>query len=124
MQTGRLVWAGRWDEAGAGPVLTEPGDRREIARRARLDFDDEPLRRPFAFARHCGFEPIIAPVRGCGGELGTDRIIYIRWHIDHETLALRALHGVAHALFRREGWEHSEADAWLLTADLIRPNHL
>lgn len=118
MQAGRLV-LGRWD-AVSGPVLTEPGDRREIARRARLDFDGHPLCRPFAFARHLGIEPVIAPVRGCGGELASREILYVRWHIDRAVMAERVLHGIAHALFRREAWEHSEADAWLLTAELFR----
>lgn len=121
MLTRRLVLAGRWDAAGVGPVLTEPGDRREIARRARMDFDGDPLRHPMRFARHLGIEPVIAPVRGCGGETGSDTRIYIRWNIDRAVVAERALHGVAHALFRREAWEHSEADAWLLTAELMRP---
>lgn len=120
MERANLVRAGRWDIAALGPVTTEPGDRREIARRALSLFSDCPIRRPFSFCRALGVEPMIAPINGCGGELTTGTLILLRWHESHAVRVERVLHGIAHVLFRRENWHHTEADVWLLTDDLLR----
>lgn len=110
-----------WADAGEAPPHLWPGDRRQIARRAR----DEALtilgrepRGPADMARALGLSVHCLPVAGCGGECADGLRIFYRWHPNREIRRFRVAHGLAHARLTVEGHDHSETDALLLTLDL------
>jgi len=111
-----------WAAAGVEPPRLEPGDRRQIARRAKdaalVALDREP-RGPGELARALGLRLVRAPVGGCGGEATSGGVILYRWSQCRATRRALVAHGLAHACLSREGWRHSEADALLLTLDFL-----
>ena len=115
--------AGRWERAGVDPPIMYPYDRVHTARRAMEraghTFWDDP--RDLAI----GLGMKVAPfnTRGCGVEIATRDTVLYRWSPDRRERGIRILHGTAHALLLREDWEHTEADAWLLTLELAAPAH-
>lgn len=111
-----------WEDAGEEPPRLWPGDRRQVARRAReaalLALGREP-RGPGELARALGIRLHCLPIISCGGELsGKNHVIYA-WSADPAVRRYRVAHGLAHALLLRERWVHSESDALLLTLDLL-----
>ena len=110
-----------WEGAGEAPPRLWPGDRRQIARRARdaalMALGGEP-KGPAEMARALGLSVHCLPTRGCGGECSDGQRIIFRWHLDSEIRRFRVAHGLSHALLLRERHDHSETDALLLTLDL------
>ena len=108
-----------WERAGVEPPRLWPDERRTIARVTRNRAPLPVVTGPKQLARALGIAVHCLPVRGCGGEL-TDgvRLVY-RWHPDPAERRARVAHGLAHAVLVREGWDHSETDALLLTLDFL-----
>lgn len=120
-QVGRVLALG-WADAGVEPPRLWPGDRREIARRARdtaLAVLGRDVRGPADLARALGFRVHCLPGAGTGGECTSGVHVIYRWSDDFMVRRYRVAHGVAHALLVHEQWDHSETDALLLTLDLI-----
>lgn len=113
------LFTGRWADSGFGAPLMYPGDRIQVARRALEAAELWPCADPRHLAVESGFKVCACRVRDCGGETTDGETIFYRWHPDRRVRGLLLAHGLAHALLIREGWEHSEADAWWLTADLV-----
>ena len=47
------------------------------------------------------------------------KIVLFRWHHEPKIRETRILHGLSHCLLIRYGAEHTEADALLLTSELL-----
>lgn len=98
-----------------------PGDRAVVAERALartgFAFGDDPRR----LVLDLGLMVLPGSTAGCGGEATDGVRIAVRWSPDRRVRGLRVFHGIAHALLVRERWEHSHADAWLVTMDLAVP---
>lgn len=113
------LFAGRWAETGCGAPMLWPGDRVLVARRALDEADLWPCPDPRHIAAELGFLVCACRVYDCGGETTDGRTIFYRWHPDRRERGLLLAHGLAHAILMREGWAHSETDAWWVTADLV-----
>lgn len=116
--------AGEWDRAGCDPPMMYPYDRVLVARRAvdrvGFDFGEDPR----LLAALLGIRIVPARANFCGGELAGRDAIFLSYSSDRHLRGLRIFHGVAHALLLREGWEHSHADVWLLTGELVACAHV
>jgi hypothetical protein len=113
----RLIDHG-WQRAGLEPPKLWPRERRLIARtiRNRVALPDDAG--PKAIARALGMTIHCLPVSGCGELTDGKRLIY-RHHPDPATRRLYVAHGLAHAVLVLDYWDHSEADALLLTLDFV-----
>ena len=60
-------------------------------------------------------------VPGVGCEYTDGTTVWFKWDPDPRVTGRRVAHGHAHCLLRDEGWFASEADAWLLTGELVLP---
>lgn len=113
---------GRWEQAGLEPPRLYPYDRVHLARRARdragVGWDADPR----ALAAALGLRVTPGRPRGCGGEATDGTGAAYVWCADRQERGLRVLHGLAHALLVRDRWDHSHADAWLLTCELAVPH--
>jgi hypothetical protein len=106
-----------------GSALTRPR-RRELADVVRY-VAGRAGRRVFCDPRHlaAGFGARLddrGPVE-CGPETGDPD--WIRYHREGDPRedGLRVFHRLAHLAIARSGYRASEADVWLLTADLVMP---
>lgn len=118
------LFAGRWQLTRFGSPKMYPGDRLMVARRIRDAAglpDDAP---PRHIAYRLGLVPVPAPVPGCGGEVCGHGMILYRPSVWPETEAVRLAHGISHHQLSVEGWDHSEADAWWVTADVLCPANM
>lgn len=113
------LFEGRWADSGFGELLMWPGDRVLVARRALAVADLWPCPDPRHLAAELGFRVCACNPRGCGGETTDGCTIFYRWCPDRRERGLLLAHGLSHAVLMREGWRHSEADAWWLTGDLV-----
>lgn len=110
-----------WEGAGEEPPRLWPGDRRQIARRAReaafVALGRDP-RGPGDIARGLGIRLHCLPGAGCGGEVSDASRVIFRWSDDTLVRRWRVAHGLGHALLITERHDHTETDALLLTIDL------
>lgn len=105
---------------GALPTRLYPWDRVRLASRAlRGHAHGTP---PSVLAESLGVRLFTGRTRGCGGEVMSGDVVVVGHHADHRVRALLAWHGIAHVLLQREGWEHEEGDAWILTMELACPH--
>lgn len=104
---------------GQTPTRLHPWDRVLIARRA---LDGHPHgTTPRTVSTGLGVRLLVGRPRGCGGECVSGDSVVVRHHHDPRERALLAWHGLAHVLLTREGWDHDEGDAWLVTLELAVP---
>lgn len=115
------IFRGRYESANVAPPTLEFVALESLARRAlfyagRPDFAD-----PRHIAVMLGFKILPRAPRGMCGEGSAAGVIAYQWDADSRVRGLRAAHGLAHAILTEEIGEHSDADAWLLTAMLVVP---
>lgn len=91
---------------------------RELAARPRLVCD------PVHYAVRLGFAVVDRAPSGVGGEVTDGEVILYRWHQSPRVRGVRVAHGLAHAVLVMWRWPHTEADAWLLAAELLWPSEL
>lgn len=115
------LFTGDWVGARLGAPTMYPRDRAEVAVRAWSQADLWPFCDPRQLAVELGFVVGCVGIATCGREGTADGVIWYRGHADRRERGLALLHGLSHALLAREGWRHSEADAWWLTGDLAVP---
>jgi len=118
----RMIFLGRWFDAGVEPPNTSPADRRGMARWMREKcarptlFPD-----PLHFVVKLGLRPVERRITGFGCECTDGHTIVYPPFDDARERGVRLYHGLAHCILLRHGWIHSEADAWLLTGELALP---
>jgi hypothetical protein len=119
----RLVFAGKYAEAGVAPPVHGPSVYRRIAREA-LGHGLDPLGDPEALARAEGFDVRWGSTPGRTGiQLGS--LLILPWDTDPRRRGLRLHHERAHGHLRKHGApHHSEADVIWLTAELAFPSWL
>lgn len=116
-----LLLDGRADQAGLEAPRMYPYDRVHLARRALDATGFELGEDPRLLAVRLGIRTAGVAPRGCGAESSTSDTVAYVWSPDRRERGLRIFHGLAHALLLRERWEHSHADAWLVTCELVAP---
>lgn len=114
---------GRYDEAGVEPPLYGAWDMVQLGRWI-YDKAGRPVVCPdpvHVGVRH-GVDVLDQVPLGAGGECCDGRRIWYRWDRSRRVRGTRVLHGLSHCAFELAGWPcHTEADAWLLTAELALP---
>lgn len=91
---------------------------RDLAARPRLACD------PVHYAVRLGFVVLDRVPQGVGGESTDGTTILYRWHESPRIRGLRVAHGLAHAVLVMGRWSHTEADAWLVAAELLWPTEM
>jgi hypothetical protein len=118
------ILGGRYDVAEVSPPCLDVGDYAQIAQsvRDRAGRPDEWCD-PRGFALALGYRVKPSPLCDCSGEATDGRVLLYRYSHDRRVRGTRIWHGIAHGELLRWG-EHTEADAWLLTAELVVPARL
>lgn len=116
---------GRWNEARMEPPRHDRAVWRGIAEQVR-EKTKRPklLTSPEHHARRLLIEVLDRLPTGIEGECCSVTRIYFAPHEDQRIEGLRIAHGLAHVVLARWEWEHSEADAWHVTAEILFPSFL
>jgi hypothetical protein len=107
--------------AGLPAPAMQPWDRVELVRRtyanACAEFGDSPR----TIAARLGIRMGAVARLPVTCEVQVDDTVLVEADLDKAEAALMAWHGIAHVLTKREGWEHTHADVWLLSLELAAP---
>lgn len=118
----RLIFLGRWWDAGVAPPNTSPAERREIAAWVRAKcarptmFPD-----PLHFIVRLGFRPVEQKLPGMSCELTDGHTIYYPPTLDQRDRGRHAYHGLAHCVLLQHFLCANETDAVLLEGELVYP---
>lgn len=119
----RMIFLGRWAEAGVEPPNTSPADRRGMARWMREKCNRPTMfPDPLHFVVRLGLRPVERRMPGFRCECTDGHTIVYPPFDDPREQGERVYHGLSHCILLRHGWIATETDAWLLTGELGFPS--
>jgi hypothetical protein len=117
----KRVLLGQLGLSGIDRGFLDIEDARLVAHRAYSKVDRDFTGKPWDLIWGLGIIPVVMGNIGVCRELADSNRIVYRHLINPRERYLALFHGIAHIILRREGWEHSEPDVWLVTAELAAP---